>query len=326
MNVNKASKQMPSTSLYNETWKKLIKKDDIRTALIVRLAGECGLCRIEIANLMVSNIDRHHNRGLWVELAKRIRGRYARQSKMRQREVPINSRLYGFLQQHVDTNQKYVIPRESGNYDKSFHPQHLNYFVAKKNNLPFTIHHLRHYFKTMVWQWMIRNKQPDIAVLKSFLGHTLTVHESYGKYTWDYKLELVDKSFATDQSSQYKEFGTSGLQDAIASGIVQGFTQAEIEKNRSFIVGWISKVMKHYTPSDLYEAMINDDILYISDNLGIQIMQYKEQFNRINANTFLQLIKENNLDLYSIIINTPGGVSWIHGQLENIKKQVVSYQ
>lgn len=215
-------KQVPSTSLYKEILKRLIEIDDITTILIIRLAAEGSMCRIEIANARTEDINRYHPRGLWVETAKRVRGRHAKKSRMRQREIPLNISLYNFIQQHVDFNQKYILERKGrGEYHKPFHPQHLNYFVAKKNNLPFTIQNLRKYFKTEVWQYMLRNKQPDVALVKEIMGHQKTVHESYGVYSWEYKLAIVDSAFCEIITAQ-----SNNLQ-AIVKAIKNGFDSVQ---------------------------------------------------------------------------------------------------
>jgi len=328
LELPKPAKQIPSTILYKDILKELIEKDNIRTAFVVLLAGTCGLRRIEIANVKTCNIG--SNRGLLIDVTKRTCGRWhgvrAKEGRMHHRIVPINRYCYNFLMSNIDINQKYIIKRmirkKGRHYDTPIHPYHLDYIAR---NLPFTILQLRHYFKATIWEWMIRNKQPDIALLKEYLGHKKNVTESYGKYSWEYKLEVIDKAFATTDQSNHR-YDLIDLQDSISRGIIHGFMALEIEKSRSFIADWISKVMKQ-TPSDLYVAIINDYDLWanLSDDLKLQSLQYKEYFSKIDASIFLQLIKENNLNLYSTIINTPNGTSWIYKQLKNIKKQITIY-
>jgi len=315
----KLVKQVPSTALYRKTLKELIEKGEIRTATVCRLAAEGSCCRIEIVNARVNQIDSKYKRGLDLSIAKRIRGRQAKKSHMRTRCIPLNISLYAWLLDNLDLKQTYIIPRIKGDFNKPFNERHLNN-LFEKNNLPFTIHQLRHYFKSRVWEYMIKDRRPDIGVIKEMMGHKKTVHEAYGNYSWEYKLEIVDKVFATDQSN--KGFNMGSLQETIANGIVKGLTQVDIERNsRLFITDWIGKVMKQFQPSDLYEAIINDDDLWakLSSDLRFQSLQNKECFNRIDADAILQSIRQNNLDLYSTIINTPNGLFWIRKQINNIK-------
>jgi len=327
MELGKSTKQMPSTILYKDTLRELIERDDIRATLIARLAGECGLHRIEITNVKTCNIG--SNRGLLIDVTKRVRGRWhdvRTKEGWMHRVVPINRDFYTFLTSNIDTNQKYIIKRmvrkKGGHYDTSLHPYHLDHIAR---DFPFTMLQLRYYFKATIWVWMMRNKQPDIALLKEIMGNKKDITEAYGNYPWEYKLKVIDKAFATTDQSNHR-YDLIDLQDSISRGITHGFMALEKEKSCSFIADWISKVMKQ-TPNNLYDAIINDYDLWanLSDYLKLQSLQYKEYFSKIDAPIFLQLIKENNLNLYSTIINTPNGISWMYKQLKNIKKQITIY-
>lgn len=317
-------KQVPSKILYTEILKKLIDMGDIRCVIICRLAAEGSMCRVEIANAHIDQIDSTHKRGLELSIAKRVRGRYGKQSRMRLRCIPLNTSLYEFLQDNLDFEQAYVIPRKQGDFDKAFSTRQFNN-IFYKHNLPFTVHQLRHYFKTQVWQWMIKNGRPDIGVIKEIMGHRKTVHESYGRYPWEYKLEIVDKVFADAGTNQNKNFDMSHLEKAIANGIVKGLSQIELEKsNYLFIKDWIDKVTGQFTPSDMYSIIHNGDSLWInlSFELRMQIRQHKDFFMRLDADTILQLLKQQNLGLYSTIINTPKGMVWFNKQINDIKKEI----
>lgn len=302
--------------------KKLIEEGIVRTATICRLAAEGGMCRIEIVNARTDLLDSTHKRGLDLAIAKRIRGKQAKESHMRTRCIPLNVSLYKWLLDNLDLKQTYIIPRFKGNFNKPFNPRHLDN-LFENNNLPFTIHQLRHYFKSRVWEWMIRNKQPDVGVVKEIMGHKKTVHEAYGNYSWDYKLKIVDKVFAGGQSNN--KFDVNNFQNAISNGIVKGLTQVEIERDsRFFVKNWISEMMKPFTPNNLYLIIHNDDSIWsnLSLDLRTRIRPHKQFFIRLDADTIIELIKDNNLDLYSIIINTPKGLFWINKQINDIKKQL----
>jgi len=319
-------KQIPGIDVYKEVLEELEKKD-IRCAIICRLAAETSMCRIEIVNARIDHIDLTHERGLDLLIAKKIKGRQAKEGHMRIRCIPLNISLYRWLQENLDFEQTYIIPRIKGDLNKPFEPRQMNN-IFYKHELPFTVHQLRHYFRAQVWTWMIENKQPDIGVVKEIMGHKKTVHESYGRYSWKYKLKIVDAVFAKDESRQNIN-NIESLKEEIANGIIKGITQADIERSSHlFITGWLSKMMGQYRPGDLYTSINNNngDGLWanLSIDLRMQIRQHKDFFMRLDADTILQFIKKNNLDLYSTLINTPKGLFWIHTQINDIKKQIVS--
>jgi len=141
-------------------------------------------------------------RGLWIEVAKRVRrgkkkveGKKVPIFEMRQREIPINSNLYQLLKTYVKSSQKYILHREKGDITKPFIPRYIN-TLYEANNIPWSTHRSRHFFKAQVWSWMQKNKQVDIGLLKEYLGHKKDTTENYGVYSWDYKREVLDKVFS----------------------------------------------------------------------------------------------------------------------------------
>ena len=195
---------VPDREIYHQTLKKLIENSNIITLIAVRLGCEMGLSRLEIVNARNSDIDRINKRGLWIETAKRVRrgSHIVKHGKgvtkvpvfeMRQREIPINSNLYQLLKTY-STGQKYILHREKGDMTKPFIPRYIN-SLYEEAGIPWSSHKSRHYFKGMVWAWMIKNRTPDPGLLKEFMGHEKSTDESYGVYPWDYKLEVLDKVF-----------------------------------------------------------------------------------------------------------------------------------
>jgi len=204
-NINEVSEKrtyVPDKTVYHTTLQRLIEDDNMMTTLIaIRLGCELGMTRLEIVNAKVNDLDRINRRGLSVEVAKRVRRGTTKKNgvkipkfQMRQREIPVNSSLYQLLKAYVRGSGVYILQRERGDDDKPFHVDMINkmYDSAK---IPWGTHKSRHYFKSQVWAWMIRNRRPDEAVLKELMGHKKDVHQSYGEYPWDYKLEIVDGTF-----------------------------------------------------------------------------------------------------------------------------------
>lgn len=192
---------VPDIEMYKKSLTKLVENDKITTLVVVRMGCEMGLSRIEIINAEVSDIDRINKRGLWIEVAKRVRrgkhkvnGKKIPVYKMRQREMPINSSLYQLIKAYTKNSQKYILHREKGDINKPFIPRYIN-TLYEANELPWSSHKSRHFFKAQVWSWMQKNSQVDPGLLKEYLGHKKDTTENYGVYSWDYKREVLDKVF-----------------------------------------------------------------------------------------------------------------------------------
>ena len=184
---------IPSNEQYQQTLKNLVEKKEIRTLIVVRLGCELGLTRLEICNVEIDGIDRFHKRGLWINIAKKVKR--GNKFVMRSREIPINANLYQLLASYTSQNdRKYILVRHKGDINKPFLPRYINH-LYDKNEIIFSSHKARHYFKDRVWTWMRENRQIDPGLVKELMGHKKTVDESYGGIGWDYKLDVIDKVF-----------------------------------------------------------------------------------------------------------------------------------
>lgn len=193
---------VPDMETYRQMLTRLVENNAITTLVAVRMGCEMGMARIEIVNAAVSDIDRINKRGLWVEVAKRVRrgkktvnGKKTPVYQMRQREIPINSDFYQLLKTYAESSQKYILHREKGNVTKPFIPRYVN-TLYEINNISWSNHKSRHFFKAQVWSWMQQNQQVDPGLLKELLGHKKSTTESYGAYAWDYKRDVIDKVFS----------------------------------------------------------------------------------------------------------------------------------
>ena len=192
---------IPDNEKYRQALSRLVENNKITTLLAIRMGCEMGLSRIEIVNCRVSDIDRINTRGLWIEIAKRVKrgrkvvnGEKVSNFEMRKREIPINSSLYQLIKAYTKSSQKYILHREKGDITKPFITRYIN-TLYEESNVPWSSHKSRHYFKARVWSWMLKNQQVDPGLLKEYLGHKKTTTENYGVYSWDYKLETIDKVF-----------------------------------------------------------------------------------------------------------------------------------
>lgn len=192
---------VPDIETYRQTLARLSENDEITTLVAIRMGCEMGITRLEIVNARVSDIDRINKRGLWIEVAKRVRrGKHIVNDKkvplfqMRQREIPINNNLYQLLKTYSKSSSQYILHREKGDITQPFIPRYIN-TLYELNKIPWSSHKSRHFFKSQVWSWMQKNKQVDTGLLKEFLGHQKDTTENYGMYSWDYKREVLDKVF-----------------------------------------------------------------------------------------------------------------------------------
>ena len=169
---------------------------DIRGTIIVRLLSECGIAREELACALRINLDKNHTRGLWIEKDKKVKN--GSDYEMVSREVPVNSSLYTLLKAFLDTSSgPFIINRKrSTGMQLPLTPRNINTIFDEHLNIPWSPHDCRHFFRSQVRSWMIKEKQIDIQVIKEIMGHTLQVHEKYGgESPFEYKLEIVDSVF-----------------------------------------------------------------------------------------------------------------------------------
>jgi integrase len=188
-------------SRFVPTWEQYKKElsrisNDIRGTIIVRLLSECGIAREELACALRINLGRNHTRGLWIEKDKKVKK--GSNYEIVSREVPVNSSLYTLLKAYLDTSPgPFIINRKrSTGIQLPLTPRNINMIFDEHLNIPWSPHDCRHFFRSQVRSWMIKEKQIDIQVIKEIMGHTLQVHEKYGgESPFEYKLKIVDSVF-----------------------------------------------------------------------------------------------------------------------------------
>lgn len=188
----KRNVMIPDRDEYRTTLTRLIDQKQFKTLLALRMGCELGMTRLEIVSGRISDLDRYHTRGLWVEIAKRVRR--GNKFEMRQREIPVNPNLYALLQSFLRKDQAYLLYREKGDRNKPFAPAYLNK-LYKMNSVSWATHGSRHFFKNSVMDWMRAARQVDEGLLADLLGHKKTMTQSYGSLSWDYKRDVIDQVF-----------------------------------------------------------------------------------------------------------------------------------
>lgn len=195
--------KIPDKETYRTTLTKLVDKNEFKTLIALRMGCEMGMSRLEIVNSRISDLDRYHQRGLWVEIAKKVRRGYKYDGKkkripvfeMRQREIPVNPSLYAIIKSFIRENQMYILFREKGNVNNAFSPYYLNK-LYKGNNVQWATHGSRHYFANCVKDWMRDARRVDEGLLAELMGHKKTQTQQYGSISWDYKRDVIDKVFS----------------------------------------------------------------------------------------------------------------------------------
>lgn len=193
--------KIPTRDEYKQTISQLTETKNLNALIAVRMGCELGLTRIEIANARVTDLDRINKRGLWIEVAKKVRrgkkkvaDRWIPNFQMRQREIPVNTNFYQLLISYIDKNQVYIIKRTKGDVNKPFTTRYIN-TIYDEAKIPWASHKSRHFFKNCVKDWMRNSRQIDDELIKDLMGHKKDQTEQYGGLSWDYKLSVIDKVF-----------------------------------------------------------------------------------------------------------------------------------
>lgn len=99
------------------------------------------------------------------------------------------------------------------------------------------------------------------------------------------------------------------------------------------IRGFLREQIKNVKPEDLYNAIINDADIWQAtpDHIKKMGKNFKARFGNIllkfqdllTTELVLRWFSEDFPDLYSIIVNTDGGVAWLDRQVTKIKKAII---
>jgi len=183
---------IPSNEQYQTTIKELTDRNLFRTLIAVRMGCEMGLSRLEILNAKLSDLDRIHQRGLWIEIAKKVNRGGIFQA--RSREIPVNSSLYALIKGFSSNGSIYILQRQKGDNRKPLQTRNLN-SLYETANIPWSTHKSRHYYKNRIIDWMRTNRQVDFELIADLMGHKKTQTQQYGSISWDYKLKTIDEVF-----------------------------------------------------------------------------------------------------------------------------------
>lgn len=97
--------------------------------------------------------------------------------------------------------------------------------------------------------------------------------------------------------------------------------------------GFLNEQIKNVTAGDLYKAIQNNEDLWQvtpdkvknkGGSMGNRFKGILEQYkDEIDTDLILKWMKEDHPELFSTILNTPGGVEYIAGQVEKIKQKII---
>lgn len=311
--------------MFRETVDRLVMRKDENALMALKMGCMLGLSILEIANAKIENIDKFNKRSLYIDVAKSVKR--GNKYQMRCREQPIPRELYLELTEFVrDADRTYILKRKNKRYsnDRPFTPRHIAYWYTC-NQIEWSSHASRKYYSVCCMDYMRKCKFIQPALLRNLLGHKPDVTQGYfaSGISFEYKLAFIDKiEFYKDIQEYEKADFFEDMQETITKSVKNGVVQAIMGKPKDVFIAedWILKVMRRLTPSNLYLMICNDDNLWLNlpFDLKWQTQLHKEAFNRIDIDMILQLIKENNLDMYSTLINTEGGLSWIYRQIEKL--------
>lgn len=97
--------------------------------------------------------------------------------------------------------------------------------------------------------------------------------------------------------------------------------------------GFLNKAIEGQTPDSLYSAIVEDKKLLgnidlvtlesadkLKQNYGFILSKVK---NHINTPIILEWLQQDHDDLFSILINTDGGIEWLDRQVNDIKENIL---
>jgi len=98
--------------------------------------------------------------------------------------------------------------------------------------------------------------------------------------------------------------------------------------------GFLNEHIRDVTPEMLYSAIMKGQDLWSSmpsrvKHKGIKVAKrfrgvFKKFYDSITEEVILEWLKEDRPELFSVIINTDGGIEWLKGQIENIKQGLIA--
>ena len=118
----------------------------------------------------------------------------------------------------------------------------------------------------------------------------------------------------------------------IANALKSFGTNLAVGYGIDIIRGWLNEQLKDVSPSDLYEAILQDRNLWdvTPDKLkntghrfkGTFASLFNKYFDEVTPELLLKWMGEDHQELFSTIINSEGGPAWFAKQVHEIKQQV----
>lgn len=118
----------------------------------------------------------------------------------------------------------------------------------------------------------------------------------------------------------------------IANALKSFGTNLAVGYGINIVRGWLNEQLKEVSPSDLYEAILQDRNLWNAtpDKLkntgtrfkGTFASLFNKHFDEITPELLLKWMREDHQALFSTIINSQGGIIWFAKQVHEIKQQL----
>ncbi|MDD3492286.1 MAG: hypothetical protein PHU95_05470 [Candidatus Thermoplasmatota archaeon] len=96
---------------------------------------------------------------------------------------------------------------------------------------------------------------------------------------------------------------------------------------------WLNNHLEKVTPAQCHECIRSNTKLWsaVPKNItknGVSLAQrhraiFKRFYDSLTIDLLMDWLKKDRPDLFSIIINTPGGVEWLDGQLQEVKVSIL---
>lgn len=176
---------------------KIMLASNLRGLVMMRLAAETGVTRIELAHVRKDNLDAKRSE-LYLPRSKAVQRK--KDGKIvyieRNRWVPINASLLALLIAYIGTHDSPYIFNTKHHFKKVSHlkPESINRLFTEWG-IKHSPHKFRHYFKMCMKTSMVNERSIDYEVIREIMGHSLSVSEKYGFNSLEYKLNLVNRAF-----------------------------------------------------------------------------------------------------------------------------------
>lgn len=105
-------------------------------------------------------------------------------------------------------------------------------------------------------------------------------------------------------------------------------SEMAVQYAADFVRGLMVELLKDMTAKDCYRAIRDNVNLWSASPKSLQgeghtlAGRFEQYSGFLTTELVIEWLKADRPDLASVIVNTPGGIEWLDGQVENVKGQL----